>query len=64
MYFLSDRYFIEQPILFYNLNRSWEQIPGSSATIGYDYSGNFNGGYICEENDSSTNSLKKDRERP
>lgn len=33
MYFLSDRYFIEQPILFYNLNRSWEQIPGSSATI-------------------------------
>jgi len=47
--YLTDRYFLEQPVLFYNLINPREQSPGNIGTVGYDYSGNSRGGYLCKE---------------
>lgn len=43
--YLSDRYFLEQPILFYRLICPWGRLPQNTAIIDYDYTGN-NQGYL------------------
>lgn len=43
--YLADRYFLEQPILFYQLICPWERLPQNTAIVDYDYTGN-NQGYL------------------
>lgn len=44
--YLSNQYFLEQPILFYKLCNPWKEIPEHKALVDYDYSENNHGGYM------------------
>jgi len=45
IFYLSDRYFLEQPIRFHYSIAPWTKEPGRTAIVGYDDSGG-NGGYL------------------
>jgi len=47
--YVSERYFLEQPILFYQLVNPWKKAAGSAAIIDYNYSGNKRGYMLYKE---------------
>lgn len=46
IHYISDRYFLEHPILFYQQIEPWPQSTDSTAVIEYDYTGNNNGYFM------------------
>jgi hypothetical protein len=49
IHYISEQYFLEQPVLFYQLIEPWRQEPGNTAIIDYDYSGNKHGYMLYRE---------------
>ncbi|MDN5284202.1 MAG: hypothetical protein JWR38_476 [Mucilaginibacter sp.] len=49
IHYFSEQYFLEQPVLFYQLIEPWKQEPGNTAIIDYDYSGNKHGYMLYRE---------------
>lgn len=47
--FFSDRYFLEQPIIFLKKLHPWTTHNGTNAIVDYDYSDNLHGGYLFQK---------------
>jgi hypothetical protein len=48
--YLSEQYFLEQPVLFYKLVTPWETSPANQAIIDYDFTGYKQGFMLYKEN--------------
>lgn len=47
--YFSDRYFLEQPIIFLKKLQPWTTRNGTNAIVDYDYSDNIRGGYLFQK---------------
>ena len=45
--YVADRYFLEQPVLFYKLFKPWKEVPSHTAIVDYDFS-SYHTGYMID----------------
>ncbi|MDB5143110.1 MAG: hypothetical protein JWQ66_1823 [Mucilaginibacter sp.] len=48
--YIADQYFLEQPVLFYQLINPWQGLPANTAIIDYDFTGYKQGYMLYMEN--------------